>query len=220
MKIFMDLLEAKEGKKMKKKIKEAEKKMKESKEYYAVVRAGGPIYGVGKTSEEAKNEAKEWLDRENYSELDSLSFIDDWNEWSQSVMHSSLILIEISPELAMYVNKYGGDVLYNFEDGMLLKEEKVKDQRNKIKEEVQVEETTIDKLLKSDKKASEIILEEIQTSVPLSQELGMARLRKPYDDEYPFEDMMNPDEYAEYYESCRKRKESICEEYQNSKNNS
>lgn len=48
-------------------------RVKEMEEYYAIVQAGGPIYGVGKTPEEARQDATEWVDDGDLSDLEIVS---------------------------------------------------------------------------------------------------------------------------------------------------
>ena len=75
--------------------------------YYAVIQLGYAIIGVGKTKEEAITDANAWSDNDFVSLPDYVDGVSD----------NEIVIAEITKELYNHVEKSGGDVLYDYDEG-------------------------------------------------------------------------------------------------------
>lgn len=71
--------------------------------YYAVIQVGYPVFGVGKTADEATKEAEEWAE--------SLDLVDE-----HEAVDGDMVLVECSKALHDAVQQMGGDVIYEIDD--------------------------------------------------------------------------------------------------------
>jgi len=93
------------------------KKIKEMVNYYAVVQAGGPIYGVGKSKKDAIKDSMEWLDREtNPSDIIDINYD---AEWGKALSYDALVCIPCTEDVYNMVIKSGGDIMYDVDNGIL-----------------------------------------------------------------------------------------------------
>ena len=74
--------------------------------YYAVIQLGYAIIGVGETREEAITDANAWADN---------AFV-NLPDYADGVSDNEIVVAEITKELYNHVEKFGGDVLYDYDE--------------------------------------------------------------------------------------------------------
>tara|TARA_Y100001963_G_scaffold151854_1_gene235499 strand:+ start:506 stop:775 length:270 start_codon:yes stop_codon:yes gene_type:complete len=77
---------------------------------YVVIQKGFVIFGTGKTQEEAVDDMKQWIDKDNPCQNWT---VEDFPKDVSRVNIGELFLVKATPELVSKVKKESGDIVYD-----------------------------------------------------------------------------------------------------------